>query len=209
METQKIALFGATSKVGQGILNEALSRGHRVTVFVRDPKKIRTSHSNLKVVKADVFNFTKNDITAHLKGHNVVISAYETITSPKDHVLETRTLIEGTRGAGVRHLIAFGHPGTDEREPEAKIPGNSEGWKEVAKAQRETIDALKKEKTFHWGYAHYPEITDEFGKSGKPSLGNEMTLITPEGGHKIPYENTAGRVLDEAEHLIEEHTDTE
>ncbi|HXB13476.1 MAG TPA: NAD(P)H-binding protein [Bacteroidia bacterium] len=209
MGTQKIALFGATSKVGQGILNEALSRGHRVTVFVRDPKKIPTSHSNLKVVKGDVFDFTKNDITAHLKGHNVVISGYETMRNPKDHVIGTRTLIEGVKGADVPHFIAFGHPGTDEREPGAAIPGNPEGWKAVAKAQREAIDALKKEKTFHWGYAHYPEITDEFGKSGKPALGNEMTLITPEGDHKIPFGNSAARVLDEAEHLMEEHTDRE
>jgi putative NADH-flavin reductase len=209
METQKIALFGATSKAGQRILNEALSRGHRVTVFVSDPKKIPTSHSNLKVVKGDVFDFTKNDITAHLKGHNIVISAYETMTNPRDHVIATRTLIEGVKGANVRHLIVFGHPGSDEREPEAAIPGNPEGWKEVAKAQQEAIAAFKKERTFHWGYAHYPEITDEFGKSGKPSLGNEMTLITPEGDHKFSVEKSAGSLLYEAERLVEEHTDIE
>jgi putative NADH-flavin reductase len=209
METQKIALFGATSMIGRRIMNEALARGHRVTVFVRDPKKIPTSHSNLKVVKGDVFDFTKNDVTSHLKGHDIVISAYETMTNPNDHVTATRTLIEGIKGAHVRHLIAFGHPGSEEREQQATIPGNAEGWKEVAKAQRKAIEVLKKEGTFHWGYAHYPEITDEYGKSGKPSLGSEMTLITPEGDHKIPFENSAGRVLDEAERLIVEHTDIE
>lgn len=50
METKKIGLFGAASKVGERILKEALSRGHQVTAIVNDPKQITTSHPNLTVV---------------------------------------------------------------------------------------------------------------------------------------------------------------
>lgn len=207
METQKIALFGATSKVGQRILNEALARGHQVTAIVRDPKRIAASHPNLKVVQGDIFNFNKNDVTSNIRGHDVVISTYKTKASPHDHVHAIRTLIEGVKGADIKQLITFGHPGSEEIEAGVTLPGNAEGWKEVAQAQSEAIESLKKEKGFRWGYAHFPEIEGPLGKNGKPSLSNEMTLATPEGDEKFTFAYCAEKVLDEAEHQLEEHSD--
>ena len=37
-------------------MEQALQAGHRVTAVVRNPDKIKTSHDNLKVVTADIFN---------------------------------------------------------------------------------------------------------------------------------------------------------
>jgi len=207
METQRIALFGATSKVGQRVLNEALARGHKVTAIVSDPKKIATSHSNLKVVKGDITNLTRNDIASHIKGHDVVISAYETRTSPQDHVNTTRALIESARGTDVRHLIAFGHPGTEENEPGISLPGNPEGWKVLSQAQRDVVETFKKEKGFQWGYAYYPEIEGAVGKNGKPQLGSEMTLLTHDGDRRFTAKNCAENALDEIEHQMHEQTE--
>ena len=205
METQRIALFGATSKVGENILNEALSRGHQVTAIVSDPKKITTSHPNLTIVNGDVFN--KNDLAKQLEGHDTVISAYETRTNPQEHVQATRSLIDGIKEADVKHFIAFGHPGTQERDPSTKVPTKQEGWKAVAKAQRDTIEALRKERSFHWGYAHFPEIEGQLNKNGSPSLGNKLTLLTNDNKETFEAENYAKRLLDETEHLTEEHTE--
>ena len=50
----KIALFGATGHLGQGILDEALSRGCEVVAIVRDPARLATHHDRLTVVTGDV-----------------------------------------------------------------------------------------------------------------------------------------------------------
>jgi putative NADH-flavin reductase len=54
----KIAIFGATGKVGQHLVDQALERGDEVTAFVRDPSSKLTMqrHERLKVVQGDVQN---------------------------------------------------------------------------------------------------------------------------------------------------------
>ncbi len=207
METQKIAVFGAASKVGQRVLNEALARGYEVTAIASDPKKIATTHPNLTVVKGDITHLNKNDIASHIRGHDVVISTYETMANPKDHINSTHALIEGVKGEDIRQFIAFGHPGNEELEPGLSTPANAEAWKSVAKAQHNTLEALKKEKDFHWGYAHYPEIEAPIGKSGRPVLGNELTLLTNDGDRRFAAKTYAENTLDEIEHQMHEHTE--
>lgn len=51
---KNVTLIGASGFVGTAILNELLSRGHKVTAVVRNPEKINVSNSNLRIVKADV-----------------------------------------------------------------------------------------------------------------------------------------------------------
>ena len=41
----KIALFGATGHIGQGILDEALSRGYDVVAVVRAPSRLPQKHA--------------------------------------------------------------------------------------------------------------------------------------------------------------------
>jgi putative NADH-flavin reductase len=207
METQKIALFGASSKVGQGILNEALARGHLVTAIAADPKKITTNHPNLKVVQGDIINSNKRDIASQLRGQDVVICAYEPKANPKDHTNSTRAIIEGVKGEDIRHFIAFGHPGSQELEPELNMPSTEDGWKAVAQAQQNTLQALKKEKNIRWAYAHYHEIEAPIGKSKRPALGNEMTLVTNEGDRRFTAKDYAENTLDEIEHQMHEQSE--
>lgn len=75
-------------------------------------------------------------MATHLEGHDTVISTYATRTNPQEHVQATRSLIDGVKEADVKHFIAFGHPGSQEREPGIKVPANQEEWKAVAQAQR-------------------------------------------------------------------------
>lgn len=50
----KIALFGATGHIGQGILDEALARGYDVIAVVRDPSRLPQKNARLTVVTGDV-----------------------------------------------------------------------------------------------------------------------------------------------------------
>ena len=51
--SMKLALIGATGYTGSRILNEALSRGHRLTAIVRDVAGL-PSHPNLAPCAIDV-----------------------------------------------------------------------------------------------------------------------------------------------------------
>ncbi len=51
----KIALIGATGFVGAPLLEEAVSRGHRVTALVRRPEKV-PARKGITAVKADVLD---------------------------------------------------------------------------------------------------------------------------------------------------------
>lgn len=67
-----IALIGATGNIGSRILDEALSRGHRVTGTTRDAAKLppRASLTPKVVNTADV-----EGLAAVLKGHDVVVAS--------------------------------------------------------------------------------------------------------------------------------------
>lgn len=52
----KLAIFGATGKVGRNLVDQALAEGHEVTAFVRNPDKIDAPHKNLLVRQGDVLD---------------------------------------------------------------------------------------------------------------------------------------------------------
>jgi len=68
-----IVIFGASGRTGKELVAQALSKGHRVTAFVRDPLKLSIQHKNLYVVRGDVKN--KLQVHATLSGHDAVLSA--------------------------------------------------------------------------------------------------------------------------------------
>jgi putative NADH-flavin reductase len=47
----KILILGATGRTGKLILEEALNQGYEVNCLVREPKKIKKNHNNLKIFK--------------------------------------------------------------------------------------------------------------------------------------------------------------
>lgn len=67
----KIVVFGATGIVGKAVVDEALRRGHEVTVLTRDVRKVTTRHEHLHVVEGNVAD--KNIVRSVLKGQEAVI----------------------------------------------------------------------------------------------------------------------------------------
>ncbi|MEU5896039.1 NAD(P)-dependent oxidoreductase [Streptomyces venezuelae] len=50
----RITVFGATGGVGQEIVRQALTAGHKVTAVVRDPARLTVTGEGLEVFRADV-----------------------------------------------------------------------------------------------------------------------------------------------------------
>ena len=67
----KIAVFGATGIVGKAVVNEALKKGHEVTVLTRNAKKVTTRHERLYVMEGDVTD--RSIVRNVLKGQEAVI----------------------------------------------------------------------------------------------------------------------------------------
>jgi putative NADH-flavin reductase len=67
----KLVVFGATGKIGQEIVKQALAQGYEVTAFVRDPSKMTHERDDLKVMTGDIFEFTA--VTQAIQGQDAVI----------------------------------------------------------------------------------------------------------------------------------------
>lgn len=67
----KIVVFGATGIVGKTVVDEALKKGHEVTVLTRDAKKVTTRNKNLYVVEGNIADRTI--VRNVLKGKEAVI----------------------------------------------------------------------------------------------------------------------------------------
>jgi putative NADH-flavin reductase len=107
----KLAIFGATGKVGRALTALALERGHVVTALVRDPNKLGIAHANLKVVKGDATN--AGDVDAVVQGQDAVLNTLgPTKTSPKDVLAQhTRHLVAAMNKHGVKRVVVVGGAG--------------------------------------------------------------------------------------------------
>lgn len=102
----KIALFGATGRVGRYIVKMALRGGHEVKALVRTPDL--DAHPNLEVIVGNVRN--AEDIRRTIEGAHAVISAIGTdrTTTLSD---ATPLIIQAMEAEGVRRIITIGTAG--------------------------------------------------------------------------------------------------
>lgn len=67
----RIVVFGATGIVGKAVVNEALKKGHEVTVLTRNARKVTTRHEHLHIVEGNVAD--KNVVRTVLTDQEAVI----------------------------------------------------------------------------------------------------------------------------------------
>ncbi|AJD90638.1 hypothetical protein JMA_13210 [Jeotgalibacillus malaysiensis] len=111
----KLALFGATGRVGSVILERALEDGHQVRALVRDPE-LKSTHENLNYIQGDAS--VKEDVEQTISGADAVMSALGTdkndaLTKSMIHILPAM------RKHGIRRIITIGTAGIldSKREP--------------------------------------------------------------------------------------------
>jgi len=69
----KLVIFGASGKTGRQLVEQALTRGHAVTAFVRNPGKFRLTHANLQLAQGDILNY--DTVEPAVRGQDAVLSA--------------------------------------------------------------------------------------------------------------------------------------
>ena len=118
----KIAIFGATGKVGRHLVDQALERGDEVTVLARDASKLTTRrHERLKVVQGDVLD--PKDVEQAVAGTHAVLSAVgHTKTSPKDVLTEgIKNIVAAMNMHGVRRLVSLTGAGVRDPQDDPKL----------------------------------------------------------------------------------------
>ncbi|MGH2565326.1 MAG: NAD(P)-dependent oxidoreductase [Ginsengibacter sp.] len=203
----KIALIGASGFVGSAILNEALNREHKVTAIVRNPLNIKIENSNLTIIKADVFK--DDEVVKAVKGNDVVISAYNSGWSNpdiyKEFIKGSQSIEAGVKKSGIKRLIVVGGAGSLYLPDGTQIVDSAQfpaEWKEGAKASRDYLNILKKEKDIEWTFLS-PALEMHHGTSGVRRVyyktGLENPVFDENGRSVISVEDIAVAIIDEVE----------
>lgn len=100
----RLFVLGATGGTGRAIVDQALSRGHRVTAFARSPEQLGERES-LILKRGDPRRSA--DLVSALPGHDVVLSALGRRAKADDSILAdcARAIIDGMKTTQVTRLI--------------------------------------------------------------------------------------------------------
>ena len=196
--TMKIVLYGAGGMIGRRLLNEALGRGHAVTLVARDRKKITPPEGRVLVVEGDVLDATS--VAAAVKNHDAVLSA----VGPTPEIIAgaARSLIEGLTRAGVKRLVVVGGAGTLEVAPGVlflQTPRFPAEYELVAQAHGTALNIFRQNTTLDWTFVCPAAIIQPGERTGKFRLGGEQLLVDPQGESRISAEDFAVAFLDEVE----------
>jgi hypothetical protein len=202
---KSVVLIGASGFVGTAILNELLSRGHKVTAVVRNPEKINVSNSNLDIVKTDVSD--TNVMVEICKGKDAIISAYNPGWGNPDIYEETLRnyplILEAAKQSGTKRLLCVGGAGTLFCAPGLRVVDSGaipdaimDGVKSLGEFY---LNTLMNEKTIDWIFFS-PAGTLESGKrTGKFRLGKDDLIVDKNGISHISVEDYAVAMVDELE----------
>jgi putative NADH-flavin reductase len=106
-----IALFGATGRTGSRVLQRLLARGDRVNALAREPSRL-TRHPSLLTIAGDSRDPAAVGQTIAGTSAVVVTLGMQDITRPgTDFSVSVRTIVEATRAAGVRRIVAVAGAG--------------------------------------------------------------------------------------------------
>mgnify|MGYP004690024263 FL=1 len=202
---KSVVLIGASGFVGNAILNELLSRGHKVTAVVRNPKKINVTNSKLEIVKTDVSD--TNVMVEICKGKEAIISAYNPGWANPDIYEETLRnyplILEAAKRSGAKRLLCVGGAGTLFCAPGLRVVDSGaipdaimDGVKSLGEFY---LNTLMNEKDIDWIFFS-PAGTLEPGKrTGKFRLGKDDLIVDENGNSHISVEDYAVAMVDELE----------
>lgn len=198
-----VVLIGATGFVGSAVLNELLSRGHKVTAVVRNAAKL-PKNDNLTAVEEDVAN-----VDAIAKGKDAVISAYNPGWGNPDIKRLTEEnypkIVEAVKKSGVGRLLIVGGAGTLFVKPGLRVVDSGAIPAEIMDGVRSLgdfyLNNLMKEQDLDWVFFSPAGVFDEKGeRTGKFRLGKDDLIVdAATGASHISVQDYAVAMVDELE----------
>jgi len=205
---EKVAIVGATGRIGSRILMELIDRNHVITAISR--KAFDLPGSTLIIgCEGDVMD--EKVLSGHVTAleNEILISAIAPDPNNIEGFLEaTENLIKTAEKAAVKKLITVGGAGSLLLPDGRKLMDQEdfkEEWKEVARIHERALAIYKslENKKFHWIQVSPSALIEADEKIGQYRVGTEEKLIMDEEGiSRISMEDFASFVVD----LIEDDT---
>lgn len=200
-----VLLIGATGFVGSAVLNELVSRGHKVTAVARNVEKVAKSEL-VDVVKEDVANV---DAIAKLaEGKDAIISAYNPgWTNPDIATLISENypkILSAAKKSGVERLLIVGGAGTLFCAPGLRVVDSGAIPEEIMGGVRPLgdfyLNTLMNENDIDWVFFSPAGVFDQQGKkTGNYRLGKDDLIVDAEGNSHISVQDYADAMVNELE----------
>ena len=195
----RIGIIGATGKVGNLVLEEAIDREHDVTAIVRNASEL--SNSNINVLEKEIYDITAED----LKDLDVVVNAFGAPLGEEEaHVTAGRALIEALKGTDTRAIIVGGAGSlyVDKAQTTKLIdtPEFPEIFVPTAKGQGRNLQDLEATQGIIWTFlSPSADFNAEGVRTGSYQSGKDNLLVNSNGNSYISYADFAIAILDEIE----------
>ncbi|HEY3754545.1 MAG TPA: NAD(P)-dependent oxidoreductase [Opitutaceae bacterium] len=189
----KIAILGATGRVGSRLIAELTRRGHQITAVSRTPSR-PPSPNQVTSVTADAQN--PDQLKRTIEGNDAVIHAARFVDT------DPAKIIAATKAARVPRLLVVGGAASLETAPGKRLldsPHFPAEYKAEATAGAAFLDALKNEQELNWTYLSPARDFEPGERTGKFRLGKDQILSTPDGQSRISMEDFAIAMADEIE----------
>jgi putative NADH-flavin reductase len=184
----KVALIGASGKVGRRLVAELQRRGHEVTGIARN-----AAEAGVPMIVADAND--SDALADAIRGHDALfLSATFRSTDPA-------AILRAMAAAGVRRLLVVGGAGSLYVSPGVQFidtPGFPEMFRPEVSAGRTFLEALRASDV-DWTFLS-PALSFVPGeRTGKYRLGGDDLMRDESGGSTISYEDLAKALVDELE----------
>ena len=189
----KVALIGATGRGGSCILDELVSRGHKVTAIARNIISLG-SRDGVIAQHGDVADGA--GLTTLLRGHEAVISAVQFLP------IDGRQLIDSVKASGSPRFLVMGGAASLETADGTKLIDSPHFPPEYGPEARAAIDflkALKEEPELRWTFLSPPAMISPGERTGQFRVGGDKLLMDAEGNSRISFADYAIAMVDELE----------
>jgi putative NADH-flavin reductase len=170
----KVLIFGPTGPTGRELVPQALSLGHEVRAFARDPSAITLRHDRLQVVRGDILDASTVD--AAVPGQEAVVCALGTPLRGAGTIVSSglQHIITAMEKHGVRRLIFLSANGVGDSRAAAGFVFNRIIRPLVLKEiydDKERQEAAIRQSGLDWVIVRPPRLTE------KPARGT--LRVTP------------------------------
>jgi hypothetical protein len=189
----KLAIIGATGKVGKRIVGEALRRGHTINAISRHP-----SAASPQVGVTSVAGDTGDSeaLAQLLAGQDAVISSVPFRTT------EPEKVFRAVRLSGVKRYLVVGGASSLEVAPGKLLLDSGlvpEFALEEARSGKIFLDALRPVQDLDWTMLSPSALFTAGERTGVFRLGKDSLLTGVDGKSWISYEDFSIALLDEIE----------
>lgn len=160
-----LALLGGTGRTGRLLIDQALERGHTLSVLARDPERVHRQHPRLSVVPGDARD--ADGYAELLQGADAVLSALGPVKGGTNDVmtLAARHLTAAQAQLGVPRLVTLTgagvpHPGDTPKPIDHVIRTLLRLTQPAVLADAAAHADLIRASTLDWTIVRVPRLTD-------------------------------------------------